>query len=323
MPDEARNPQSQPNYDSPWKDTVQQFLRPFLALCFPHVEPEIDWSREPEFLEQELREAAPESDLGPQRVDQLVKVWRVDGTQQWLLLHIEVQTQPDPELPQRLFHYHSRLTEKYGWRVATLCLLADISPGYRPHAFHWEFLGCSHHFSFPTRKLLDFADDELRASDNPVALIIRAHLAAKRTRLEEPLRYRIKRDLLRELADRGIPREDFTRLLRLIDWLIRLQKQSAIDLTAEIRQYYRSKSDSTSMPYVSTFERIIKEEGFVEGQRGSIIKAVALRFEESPEALPERLALISDIDRLDQVLALVLRAGTLAELEHALDEMGI
>jgi hypothetical protein len=303
------------DYDSPWKDAIQQYLRPFLELCFSHVERELDWSRAPEFLEQELRESIPGADLGPQRVDQLVKAWRPDGEEQWLLLHIEVQSNPDPDLPRRLFQYHTRLTEKHGWRVTTLCLLADISPGYRPTTFTWELLGCSHEFRFPTCKLLDFSESELQTSPNPLSLIIRAHLAAKRTRLEEPLRYSIKRALLKELPDRGLTRQDFEQLLKLIDWLIRLSPASEVDFSQEIREYYGTKP----MPYVTSFERI----GLLEGTRKAILRVASSRFGAVPEAFAERLALIRDATVLDTIIDLVSRSESLADLEKGLDTLGV
>jgi hypothetical protein len=38
------------DFESPWKEALEKFLRPFLALCFPVFEADIDWSREVTFL---------------------------------------------------------------------------------------------------------------------------------------------------------------------------------------------------------------------------------------------------------------------------------
>ena len=94
------------NHDSPWKVTVEKLTRSFLEVTFPDVAAGIDWSVEPESLEQELLEITPASEIGAKRVDKLLKVRLLDGTDQWLYIHIEVQMHHDPGLTRRLFIYH-------------------------------------------------------------------------------------------------------------------------------------------------------------------------------------------------------------------------
>ena len=79
--------------DSLWKEILERYLRPVLKLCFPHVEAALDWSKGFEFLDKELQEIARDAALGPQRVDKLVKMHRLDGGEEWILIHLEVQHQ--------------------------------------------------------------------------------------------------------------------------------------------------------------------------------------------------------------------------------------
>ena len=51
-------------------------------------------------------EITPASEIAAKRVDKLLKVRLLDGTDQWLYIHIEVQMRYDPDLPKRLFIYH-------------------------------------------------------------------------------------------------------------------------------------------------------------------------------------------------------------------------
>ena len=87
------------DHDSPWKETLDRFLRPFLELTFPSITRHIDWAVAPISLEQEFREIAPDAELGPLRADKLIKVRLLNGTDEWLLIHIEVQMQYDPRFP--------------------------------------------------------------------------------------------------------------------------------------------------------------------------------------------------------------------------------
>ncbi len=55
-----------------------------------------------------------------------------DGREQWIVLHLEVQSQPDPDLPKRMFVYAARCFEKHGKEVFGYAILGDRSPSFRP-----------------------------------------------------------------------------------------------------------------------------------------------------------------------------------------------
>jgi hypothetical protein len=222
------------DFDSPWKEAIQQFFRDFLAMCFPQAEAGIDWSREPEFLEQELRALVPEGETGRQQVDQLVRVWRLDGGEQWVLLHVEVQSQRDSALERRLYQYHYRLVDRYDVPVATFCLLSDPSPAFLPHTYRQELWDCEVLFRFPTCKLLDFSEEELRASRNPIALVIRAHRAAlQRRRRGYAWLYTARKELILGLRDLGYSGTVIRNLMRVIAWITTLPKPLELEFRRE------------------------------------------------------------------------------------------
>ena len=84
-------------YDSPWKTILEQYLPDFLAFFLPVAYDNIDWNHQPEFLDQELARIMPEAKATNRRVDKLVKVWRLDGIEYWLLIHIEIQGDREPD----------------------------------------------------------------------------------------------------------------------------------------------------------------------------------------------------------------------------------
>ena len=86
------------DYDSPWKEAWRIYLHSFMRLCFGQVETAIDWRRPPEFLDKELQKLTRQSESGKQFVDMLIKVWLLNGSAEWILLHVEVQHRhrPDP-----------------------------------------------------------------------------------------------------------------------------------------------------------------------------------------------------------------------------------
>lgn len=128
-------------YDSPWKETLEQYFQSFLGLIFPDIERDIDWSRGYEFLDKELQQIAPDAEHGQGEVDKLVKVWLKDGSENWLLLHIEVQAQEEGNFPLRMFVYNCRIVDRYNREVISVAVLGGDRPGGGRILSH-HALGC-------------------------------------------------------------------------------------------------------------------------------------------------------------------------------------
>src|SRR6266542_2509464 len=154
------------DYDSPWKEALDEYFEPFLALLFPEAHQQIDWSRGYESLDKEFQQVVREAELGRRYVDKLVKVWTKAGVECWVLIHVEVQTTHDADFPFRMYVYHYRIFDRYNKPVASLAVLADDDPKWRPCEYRHELFGCEEAFRFPTAKLLDFDEAQLEASGN-------------------------------------------------------------------------------------------------------------------------------------------------------------
>jgi hypothetical protein len=305
--------------DSPWKEALERYLPSFLALYFPTIHDAIDWTRGYEWLNTELRQVVRDAELGKRLADVLVKVWRKDGQESWLLIHIEVQGWPEPDFAQRLFVYHYRIFDRYNHRVVTLAVLADERPNWRPHHFAYDEWGCRLDFQFPVVKLLDFAGREavLEASDNPFALVTRAHLATLQTRHDAASRHQRKVRLIRELYERGMSRDDVLQLFRLIDWMMDLPKALEQLFKQEAEQIEQEKL----MPYVTSVERLAKEEGRIEGQAEGrammLIRSLERRLKTAvPEALAARIRGTTDLALLEQWLDLAYASASLEEFQQ-------
>ena len=85
------------DFDSPWKEAIDAFFQPFMALFFPVVHDLIDWHRPHEFLDAELQRITGDSEIGRRYADRLVKVYSREGAEIWLLLHLEVQARAIPQ----------------------------------------------------------------------------------------------------------------------------------------------------------------------------------------------------------------------------------
>ena len=256
------------DYDSPWKEAIERHFADFLAFYFPTAHAQIDWSHSPVFLDQELRAAVHDAELGKRFVDKLVRVTRVGGREDWLYIHLEIQGSAQDAFAERMYIYNYRLYDRYRQPVASLAVLADDRLNWRPESFNYDMLGCQVSIRFPVAKLMDWSGSESRLedSDNPFALVTLAHLETRRTRNDMAARKAMKWTLLRNLCRRTWERQKVIDLVNVIDWMMWLPK----DLSLEIRQDLHTLETEAGMRYVNTFEQFAKEEGMEEGLRSGI-----------------------------------------------------
>ena len=132
------------DYDSPWKDIIEHAFPEFMAFYFPQIHPQIDWEEGYEFKNTELRQVVRDAELGKRFADALVRVTHTNGEQRWVYIHVEVQGQRDASFAKRMFTYNYRLYDRYDSPVASLAILADDEPGWRPDHFAFEVFGCRH-----------------------------------------------------------------------------------------------------------------------------------------------------------------------------------
>lgn len=172
------------DHDSPWKEALETRFPEFMALLFSHIHPEIDWQRGYQFLDKELQQITPDATNRRRYADKLARVHTLGGGETWVLIHVEVQGEPERAFSQRMYTYHYRLLDRYAVDVVSLAVLADRRLGFRPDRYQRGRWGCELEFRFPMVKLLDWDArwSELEASDNVFALVVMAQIKAKACR---------------------------------------------------------------------------------------------------------------------------------------------
>jgi len=295
------------DYDSPWKEILEVYFPEFMVFFFPAAAAEIDWSRGFETLDKELAQVVRDAELGRRYADKLLKVFLVDGSEEWLLVHVEVQGQPDAAFPRRMFTYAYRLFDRYGCEIASLAVLADTTRRWRPSRFEISRWGSRLGLVFPSVKLIDYASRQaaLEADDNPFATVVLAHLAAQATRHDVQARYLRKLALTRRLYERGLSKQRIIDLYRFLDWILYLPD----DLELQYTDAIFAIEESLKMPYVSYVER----RGEVRGAGLFLRGLLEQRFGALPAETIERLGQ-ADAERLMAWGRRVLAAQTLDEV---------
>jgi hypothetical protein len=284
------------DYDNPWKEALSLYFQPFMAFFFPQIESNIDWDKGYEFLDKEFQQIVREAEQGKIYADKLVKVWQKNGSEIWLLIHVEIQSQVQSGFSERMYVYNYRIFDRYRRPVLSLAVLADDNPDWRPNSYSRELWGGRVSLEFPMVKLLDYQreGDTLSESTNPFAIIVAAHLTNQQTRRNVNQRYDGKLRIAKSLYQKGYSRGDILELFRLIDWMINLPEMAEQEFKKEIQRFEEEKQ----VAYITSVERIARQEGIVQNRREVIIEVLEVRFSELPSALVEKINQIEDPDLL-------------------------
>ena len=73
---------------------IKTDFRECIEFFFPRAAAEIDWERGYNFLDKELQQRF---------VDKFVQVWLKDVTEQWVLIHLEVQSYEEKDFAKRMY----------------------------------------------------------------------------------------------------------------------------------------------------------------------------------------------------------------------------
>lgn len=308
------------DYDSAWKEAIEQFFPECLAFFYPALHGAINWSRNYTFLEKELHKITRDSNTGKRYADMLVQVYLLTGEEMWVLIHIEVQSQVEVGFEERMFVYHYRIYDHYHRPVISLAILIDNQANWRPHQFSYQFFGCRLQLDFPVIKLLDYNNhlEELANATNPFAVVTLAQLHTLSAQTSETSRYQAKFSLIKMLYQRGYHKEQILGLFRFIDWVISLPEELELQLWADVEQFEKE----TAMTYIANFERVAQEKGKLEGKleqaQKSVADALNFRFEVVPERISYLLENLNDLGSLRELLRLAVTTDSLTTFEQQL-----
>jgi len=300
------------DYDTPWKEALEHYFPEFMWLLYPKIHAEIDWTQGHEFLDKELQQVVRDAELGRRFADKLVKVYTRDGTETWVLVHVEVQGETEAGFTERMYVYNYRLFDRYRTDIVSLAVLADDTASYRPSDYHRARWGCTVRFHFPIAKLLDWHARwaELEANPNPFALVVMAHLKAQESK-DGATRKGWKLRLVRLLYARGYTREQILELFRVLDWILQLPKDLEREFTRELIAF----EEQAKMPYITSIERLGRQEGRQEGEVAMLMRQIARKFGPPTDTVRERIA-GADPETLLEWSDRILTAQTLDEVLH-------
>lgn len=224
--------------------------------------------------------------------------------------------------PRRMYTYNYRIFDRFDRKVASLAILADENPTWRPEHYSYELWGSKVGLWFPSVKLLEYKEkwQELEESTNPFASVVMAHLKAMETAGDDEKRYYWKVSLIKRLYTLGYEKEDVIRLFDFIDWVMALPEELEDDLWTEIQKI----EEERKMEYVSSVERIGIRKGIQQGmQQGAsklLSRQIATRFQIGADSVQPIFAGLTT-EQLEELGERFIEAENLDQIREWADEL--
>ncbi len=317
---------SRSDYDSPWKEILENYLKQFLSLFYPSLHDDIDWPKGYRSLDKELAKIAPGAELGSCIADKVFEVCLKDGTITALLIHIEVQEQKQAHFPKRMYIYDYRLFDHYQKPTISIALLTDSDPTWRPNTYHWQLYHSEKLFRFHTIKLLDYRQAPAKQAQHHLfKALAYAHFQAKACPNDDTQRYQGKFSLIRYILACGLQSNELRQLMRFIDWAMALPLALEKKLCHQLSKF----EPEEQMQYVTSWERMGIEQGLEQGleqgieqgmeqglnaERKILMRQTSKKFgKESAEQLAAYLTEINQFEQFEPISDLIIELNDAAE----------
>ncbi|MCY4780378.1 hypothetical protein ORI89_12005 [Sphingobacterium sp. UT-1RO-CII-1] len=217
-----------------WKSILEQTFSHFLQFMFPDAAEVFDLDKPFDYLDKEFESLFPPENggKGVRYVDKLVKVFLKDGSEKFILCHIEVQSSKGKgDLAERMFRYYYKIFERYQVPVTAIAILNDRNKSYRPSVYVSEFMDTKIQYNFKSYKILDQDEVALRANDNPFAVVVlTALLDIRHTSADDEQLKTIKHDLYDEMMKRKMSKATRQGLYDFLTYYVSFDNQQVLSI---------------------------------------------------------------------------------------------
>ncbi len=202
------------------KRLIKLFFKEFLDFFFPELYRKINFTKEPGFVDKELYSGQIE---GKKSIsDILAKVELVNGKEEIVYTHIEIQSTRGSRFSERMFNYFVDIRREYGKNIFACVIFLDKKISKKPvkNVFKLEFMGTKLLYEFNVRKTTNYNYRDYLAHENPitVALMSRMYFGNDSKAL-------VKAEALKKMEKYKLTELQRETLLHFIDRLLYLNKK--------------------------------------------------------------------------------------------------
>jgi len=206
---------------------------------------------------------------------------------------------------EKLLDWHARWAEleanpnPFALVVMAALIVVPAAPGRSPRLQPWMY-----------RTKAEALDSRRWPLVGTMIKAVMAHLKAQESK-DGATRKGWKLRLVRLLYARGYTREQILELFRVLDWILQLPKDLEREFTRELIAF----EEQAKMPYITSIERLGRQEGGQEGEVAMLLRLIARKFGPPTDTVRERIA-GADPETLLEWSDRILAAQTLDEVLH-------
>ncbi|HHB51513.1 MAG TPA: hypothetical protein ENK75_00485 [Saprospiraceae bacterium] len=246
-----------------WKGIIEDLFEDFLRFFYRDRIEEIDFEGGFEFLDKELQQIFPDNESKRRYADKLVKVF-INGKEQWLLIHIEIQGYYDKKFSQRMFNTFYRILDKYQKPISALAIFTDSQPGFHPKKYTSVQWGTKLIYEYQTYKVLEKrkADFDVFV-ENPFSMVMKTVWIDIKNK-QDVNRLEMKLKLARQLIKSGYDKPKVHRVLNFIGHYVKLQKPEEINKFETVISHITKNKGH--MGILEAIEEELKRQAIEEGK---------------------------------------------------------
>jgi hypothetical protein len=264
--------------DELWKAIIPLLWAPFIRFCMEDWVDKVDFTREPVFLDKELKRLKLKAKSKNRAVDFLMRIYLTDGTHKTFLLHIEVQGYRDDNFRQRIYQYYYRIGDLLQEPVETIVIMIDEDPDFRPNEYHQIFGQTEMHFKCRMFKLLDNPPPYLGKEDNPFSVVFEtAWYALKQNKLKNDANLMaLKFSLIKRLKQNNVDTATIYAMLEFINiYLPFADSEKEPTFEREIDLFIDKEDNMEALTIRQLYDRKIREDGYKRFKKEEKLRKVA------------------------------------------------
>jgi hypothetical protein len=304
------------DHDRPFKQLLTVFFFEFIQRFLPGVAQYIDPTFV-EFMDKESFAGIPRR-RGRKESDLVAKVRFKDNTEAFFLILVENESSPSQDLPQRLFYYHVRLSEKYGLPVYPVVIFSYSTPTRQEPTVYQQ--------RFPDKIVLQFHYTVIQLNRLPWRSFVKqpnpaATALMTRMKMSKSDRPRVKAECLRLLITLKLDPGKSDLIGEFMETYLDLSNQESQVYERAIAEF-EPQIREEAMEFGTSWRRLGRaegreegrEEGRAEGERKALIMIGTRRLGEPLDAVRAAIDGITSVQRIEELMSRLLEVESWDEL---------
>ncbi len=298
------------DHDQLFKELISTCFMEFLELFLAELANDID-PDSIRFLPQEYFADLVEGD---EKIIDLLAEVKLAGQEKTFLFHIEAQSYSESQIGRRMFYYLARLHQNYVKDIYPIVIFSFDQP-YRAENDTFTI-------EFPNRKVLEFRFHAIQLNrlnwrdyidrPNPVAAALMAKM--KIAKADRP---KVKAECLRLLVTLKLDPVKTRLISKFVDTYLRLNTKEEKIFQSELDKIGVEQKEAI-MQVTTSWEETGISKGIEKGQRSLISLLLEQKIGPLPEALSDRISILSP-DQLSTLAIALLKFDSIDDLSNWLN----